>query len=277
MSADTSVDDAMLAGESTGVSSDATATVIESTEICMADSTGNEALSFGAEDPEAFNLPFDALSGPNQQESLYETTLAFTTDAEMSKMLEAASEKADDAFKSAIQQEEKTDSPSMQAAKKQGASTPATEPANARKTGSAGTKRSKSGSQQQTFSWNDILRVQNLIESCLQKYLTKNDIITTLQNQAKIDPSFTAVVWQKLEEQNPKFFHAYKLQLQLRDQISTFNYLVAQHKDMMAKASGNPAVLSSLSMDARGPTRHSSTTAGNAWTARDPRFPRVHR
>ncbi|EGZ05777.1 hypothetical protein PHYSODRAFT_532945 [Phytophthora sojae] len=54
-----------------------------------------------------------------------------------------------------------------------------------------------------TFSWNDILR-----------------------EQANVDPAFANVVWQKLEEQNPTFFRAYSLQLQLKEQIIAFNYLV---------------------------------------------------
>ncbi|POM79700.1 hypothetical protein PHPALM_2563 [Phytophthora palmivora] len=53
------------------------------------------------------------------------------------------------------------------------------------------------------FSWNDILR-----------------------EQANVAPAFTNVVWQKLEEQNPTFFRAYSLQLQLKEQIIAFNYLV---------------------------------------------------
>ncbi|KAG7396652.1 hypothetical protein PHYBOEH_001936 [Phytophthora boehmeriae] len=77
-----------------------------------------------------------------------------------------------------------------------------------------------------TFSWNDILRVQNLIERCLQQYLTKNEILVTLREQANVDPAFANVVWQKLEEQNPTFFRAYSIQLQLKEQIIAFNYLV---------------------------------------------------
>ncbi|KAJ8564319.1 hypothetical protein ON010_g7025 [Phytophthora cinnamomi] len=102
-----------------------------------------------------------------------------------------------------------------------------------------------------TFSWNDILRVQNLIERCLQQYLSKvrmdgrfcvrkglrsfllalvvqNDILITLKEQANVDPAFANVVWQKLEEQNPTFFRAYSLQLQLKEQIIAFNYLISQ-------------------------------------------------
>ncbi|CEG49947.1 Conserved hypothetical protein CHP01589, plant [Plasmopara halstedii] len=84
------------------------------------------------------------------------------------------------------------------------------------------------------FTWNDILRVQNLIERCLQQYLSKNDILVTLKEQANVDPSFTNVVWQKLEEQNPVFFRAYTLQLQLKEQIIAFNYLVGQQKELIA-------------------------------------------
>ncbi|KAL4169359.1 hypothetical protein KRP22_010279 [Phytophthora ramorum] len=86
-----------------------------------------------------------------------------------------------------------------------------------------------------TFSWNDILRVQNLIERCLQQYLSKNDILIMLKEQANVDPAFANVVWQKLEEQNPTFFRAYGLQLQLKEQIIAFNYLVGQQKEMAAK------------------------------------------
>lgn len=47
-----------------------------------------------------------------------------------------------------------------------------------------------------------------------------------LQEQAQVDPEFTNVVWQKLQEQNPSFFRAYNIQLQLQEQILAFNYLV---------------------------------------------------
>lgn len=55
------------------------------------------------------------------------------------------------------------------------------------------------------------------------------EILQTLQEQAQVDPEFTSVVWQKLEEQNPSFFRAYNVQLQLKEQILAFNYLVRVH------------------------------------------------
>nr|CCA14234.1 conserved unknown protein putative [Albugo laibachii Nc14] len=85
------------------------------------------------------------------------------------------------------------------------------------------------------FSWNEILLVQNLIERCLQQHLSKDEIIYTLQAQAKVDPQFTCIVWQKLEEQNESFFRAYAIQSQLREQIASFNYLVYQQKELMRK------------------------------------------
>jgi hypothetical protein len=36
----------------------------------------------------------------------------------------------------------------------------------------------------------------------------------------------TNLVWQKLEEQNPDFFQAYKIQLRLKDQIMLHNCMV---------------------------------------------------
>ena len=53
-------------------------------------------------------------------------------------------------------------------------------------------------------------------------------MVTVLQQQAKIEPDFTQLVWQKLEEQNPEFFRMYHVRLKLKDQIVMFNYLLEQ-------------------------------------------------
>lgn len=58
-----------------------------------------------------------------------------------------------------------------------------------------------------------------------------------LQAQAQVDPDFTSVVWQKLEEQNPSFFRAYSVQLQLKDQILAFNYLVRIANNLLRSSS----------------------------------------
>ena len=54
------------------------------------------------------------------------------------------------------------------------------------------------------------------------------EIVTALQVQSNIEPSLTCLVWQKLQEQNPHFFHVYDYFLRLKDHVTAFNYLVEQ-------------------------------------------------
>ncbi|KAI7845999.1 hypothetical protein COHA_000540 [Chlorella ohadii] len=77
--------------------------------------------------------------------------------------------------------------------------------------------------------------VQNLIERCLQLYMTQNEVVSILQQQAKIEPSFTQLVWQKLEEQNLEFFRCYYTRLKLKSQIIMFNHLLEQQVAMVQK------------------------------------------
>ena len=42
--------------------------------------------------------------------------------------------------------------------------------------------------------------------AALCRHLLQNEVVSILQQQAKIEPSFTQLVWQKLEEQNLEFF-----------------------------------------------------------------------
>ncbi|KAL3534575.1 hypothetical protein ACH5RR_003036 [Cinchona calisaya] len=79
----------------------------------------------------------------------------------------------------------------------------------------------------------DIQLVQNLIERCLQLYMDQNEVISTLLHQAKVEPDFTELVWQKLEEQNQEFFKAYHLRLVVKDQISRFNKLLERQVELM--------------------------------------------
>eukprot|EP00877_Chromochloris_zofingiensis_P010372 jgi/Chrzof1/5589/Cz16g08100.t1 len=85
------------------------------------------------------------------------------------------------------------------------------------------------------ISTEDIQLVQNLIERCLQLYMPQKEVVQTLQNQAKIEPGFTTLVWQKLEEQNPEFFRAYHIRLKVKDQVVMFNHLLDQQFQLMQK------------------------------------------
>ncbi|XP_061999914.1 uncharacterized protein LOC133717246 isoform X2 [Rosa rugosa] len=79
----------------------------------------------------------------------------------------------------------------------------------------------------------DIQVVHNLIERCLQLYMNKDEVINTLLDRARIEPEFTKLVWQKLEEENAEFFKAYHLRLKLKDQIHMYNRLLEQQYHLM--------------------------------------------
>ncbi|GAV77842.1 A_thal_3526 domain-containing protein [Cephalotus follicularis] len=82
-------------------------------------------------------------------------------------------------------------------------------------------------------SHQDIQLVQNLIERCLQLYMNQKEVVDTLLAQAKIEPGFTELVWQKLEEENRDFFKAYYLRLMVKHQIMEFNRLLEQQVRLM--------------------------------------------
>ncbi|KAM7505305.1 hypothetical protein LguiB_004209 [Lonicera macranthoides] len=81
----------------------------------------------------------------------------------------------------------------------------------------------------------DIQLVQNLIERCLQLYMSQKEVVNTLSKEAMIEPSFTELVWQKLEEENQEFFKAYHLRLILKEQISKFNRLLDRQVELMCQ------------------------------------------
>lgn len=102
---------------------------------------------------------------------------------------------------------------------------------------SGGSKKTttSSGADARKISCEDIQLVQNLVERCLQLYMNQPEVIHTLQFQAKVEPGFTKLVWQKLEEQNPEFFKAYHTRLRVKDQIILFNHLLEQQGQLMQK------------------------------------------
>lgn len=82
-------------------------------------------------------------------------------------------------------------------------------------------------------SLSDIQVVQNLIEKCLQNYMSRDEVIGTLAKRSNIPTQFTSLVLQQLEQQNPEFFWMYYLRLKLKDQIELFNYLLDQQNQMV--------------------------------------------
>ncbi|XP_021643296.2 uncharacterized protein LOC110637487 isoform X2 [Hevea brasiliensis] len=92
-------------------------------------------------------------------------------------------------------------------------------------------------------TFEDIEAVQNLIERCLQLYMNRTEVVSTLLHQARIEPGFTTLVWQKLEEENVDFFKAYCMRLALKRQIIIFNQLLEhQYQLMKMKSPVSPKV-----------------------------------
>ncbi|GAV74881.1 A_thal_3526 domain-containing protein [Cephalotus follicularis] len=85
---------------------------------------------------------------------------------------------------------------------------------------------SASSNDSRKVSLQDIELVQNLIERCIQLYMNRDEVVKTLLTRARIDPEFTTLVWQKLEEENTDFFRAYHIRLELKKQVLLFNHLL---------------------------------------------------
>ncbi|KAK4746460.1 hypothetical protein SAY87_012772 [Trapa incisa] len=92
---------------------------------------------------------------------------------------------------------------------------------------------STSSNESKKVTRQDIELVQNLIERCLQLYMNREEVVKTLLTRARIDPGFTSLVWQKLEEENADFFRAYYIRLKLKKQILLFNHLLEHQYHLM--------------------------------------------
>ncbi|KAI3461892.1 hypothetical protein Pfo_018555 [Paulownia fortunei] len=118
-----------------------------------------------------------------------------------------------------------------------------------------------SGGEGRKLSNLDIQLVQNRIEQCLQHYMNKKEVINTLIIQDNVEPCFTELVWQRLEEENQEFFKAYYLKLLVKDQIMEFNRLLSEQVELMHRIglSGIAPVLPSNGSHVS-PTQHISTS-----------------
>ncbi|XP_015062733.1 uncharacterized protein LOC107008280 isoform X1 [Solanum pennellii] len=94
-------------------------------------------------------------------------------------------------------------------------------------------------------SCEEIQMVQNRIEHCLRQYMSRKEVVNTLFIQDNIEPTFTELVWQKLEEENQEFFQAYYLKLMVKEQIIEFNRLLSEQVKMTQQV---PSAIASLPM-----------------------------
>ncbi|XP_042020993.1 uncharacterized protein LOC121768522 isoform X1 [Salvia splendens] len=109
-------------------------------------------------------------------------------------------------------------------------------------------------------SLQDIQLVQNLIERCLQLYMSEREVVNTLLHQAKIEPGFTELVWQKLEAENQEFFRAYHLMLIVKDQILRFNQLLEKQVELMRQVCQTGVASLSLSNGSQMHSMHNNST-----------------
>lgn len=81
----------------------------------------------------------------------------------------------------------------------------------------------------------DQQKIGQLIEKCLELYLSEDEIVSYLE-AANVPPTLTQSILAKLEFRNPEFFEYYKLQLQIKDQITHFNATVELQAESLASA-----------------------------------------
>lgn len=112
-------------------------------------------------------------------------------------------------------------------------------------------------------SCEEIQMVQNRIEYCLRQYMSRKEVVNTLFIQDNIEPTFTELVWQKLEEENQEFFQAYYLKLMVKEQIIEFNRLLSEQVKMTQQV---PSAIASLPMSngCNIMPMHQSSTCGAA-------------
>ncbi|XP_047944578.1 uncharacterized protein LOC125191139 isoform X2 [Salvia hispanica] len=121
-------------------------------------------------------------------------------------------------------------------------------------------------------SLHDIHVVQNLIERCLKLYMSHREVVHTLYHQAKIEPGFTELVWQKLEAENQEFFRAYDMKLTVKDQILQFNQLLEKQVEVMQQITHNG---SSLTPQSNGSQTQHSTHNNSAYRDPQPHMPSI--
>ncbi len=108
--------------------------------------------------------------------------------------------------------------------------------------GAAASGRSNAGGGGDGAPWrsgkvsaHDVAMVQNLLERSLRLYMSKEDVVKHLEETAKIEPTFTRLVWSQLEKSNPEFFKVYHMMVRLKSQIIRFNAVLERQYEWMRK------------------------------------------
>lgn len=90
--------------------------------------------------------------------------------------------------------------------------------------------------QGHSYSKQEIREIQNAIEKGLTCYKSKMEIFTVLKT---VDQNVVSMVWQKLEQNNPRFFTAYLIRLAVIKQVKVFQQLLAEQNKLKNQQSKN--------------------------------------
>jgi len=108
--------------------------------------------------------------------------------------------------------------------------------------GTSASGRSNAGGGGEAAPWgggmvsaHDVAMVQSLLERSLRLYMSKEEVVKHLEETAKIEPTFTRLVWSQLEKSNPEFFKAYHMMVQLKSQIIRFNAVLEKQYEWLRK------------------------------------------
>ncbi|XP_020877168.1 uncharacterized protein LOC9310688 [Arabidopsis lyrata subsp. lyrata] len=110
--------------------------------------------------------------------------------------------------------------------------------------------------------------IKNIIETCIQKYMSLEETVTYMEDNHKISHHLTKPIWEQLQKESPEFFNKYHLKRELARQITMFNSLLGKQVSLMvehgaldintASSDMSEVSLSSLAMlvldDTNGPT-----------------------
>ncbi|KAG5051960.1 hypothetical protein JHK87_004158 [Glycine soja] len=85
----------------------------------------------------------------------------------------------------------------------------------------------------------DVKWVQDLIEHSLKQNMNKDEAIELI-SQVEIEPNFTKLVWQELEEANQEFFKGYYANMAWKHKMFLLNIFLEEQRQVMGLTSSVP-------------------------------------
>ncbi|CAH8265544.1 unnamed protein product [Arabidopsis lyrata] len=77
--------------------------------------------------------------------------------------------------------------------------------------------------------------IKNIIETCIQKYMSLEETVTYLQDNHKISHHLTKPIWEQLQKESPEFFNKYHLKRELACHITMYNSLLRKQVSLMVE------------------------------------------